>query len=600
MAGNITTSSLLKSASSRRAKIQDQQDALVAYEYSLSTKTYQDFLDYSKYLEGRIATTNDPSKVLSYTKNINSARSGYISNEIQRQSIDVIEGKATNTDKYNKMVGLYYQAVDAGNYDLAQSLHLQLNNLSVTIQNQMESAQRVAGTMAMNGVKTLDKLIKLITTDGEGLIALPNGDYVKGLKTLGKETTGKGETEYGYFQEAYDSLKVLNQIITDAYYAAGTQEAADKIASDYGSILDGTKKFKTAAGELTLPEIELAYRSALANNPLYSPAEVRNPTTGELEYKFQKNKIDDFIWVRNDDGTYNAVEATAKILSPYQKLNAKITDDGYFLGETGEEGVGITGEGEKVQSKTANTLRERLEAAGYTVVTDDNGNPVSENGKFTIALPNGEVVQATIQPDGSVRYFGQPGQFSGGQAGMYEIDIFSGQAREVAPDETSIFGTASKFGGLLSKPSDAGVNIIKSLSGVSQSSDKLFSPTSYISNIANDFTGLGSPVVGSNLQGTTQIIRQAEQRQEVLQALATAAQTTQPAQLFNLNQTPVQQFAQNGQPIRQLTVAQPVAAPRVSVAAPQPVKPITSVGVATPGRIGGVSVAGPQGKVTVR
>ena len=42
-------SSLLKSAAARRQKIQDQQDALVAYEYSQSAKTYDDFqLSYAK------------------------------------------------------------------------------------------------------------------------------------------------------------------------------------------------------------------------------------------------------------------------------------------------------------------------------------------------------------------------------------------------------------------------------------------------------------------------------------------------------------------------------------------------------------------------
>lgn len=634
MAGNISTGSLLKRASSlqqsaiaRANKIQDQIDAEIAYEYSLSSKTYEDFLAFSKHLESRIEKTTDPSKALSLTKAINSARSGYVSNEIQRRTIDVINGRGTNTDKYGKMVDLFYQAADAGNYDLAQSLQLQLGNLSITIQNEQEAAQRVAGTLAMNGVKTLDGLIKKLTKGEEGL-ELADGTLVKPLALLDSEVKANGETPGGYFKEAFDTVEAIRKVVEEAYYAAGSQEAADKILEKYEDTLDGTKGYVKVAGQsemLNRQDLQLAYQSAQANNPLYSPAQVRNPHTGKQEWLLQKNKVDDFVWTRDDEGRYEAVEVRAKVLSPYQTLKSKVTNEGYFLGDSGEEGVGIIGELDKngkpvrVRSKDSASIAERLESMGVTVVKDANGNPVDSNGKFTIALPDGSVVQATIQPDGNIRYFGAPNNYSEGTAGMYEINIFNRDAnleegspmfgRQVAPDETSIFGIESNFGGLVSKASDAGINIIKSLSGVSKNNGQLFGPNASISNVNNDFTGTGVAAVGGNLQGSTQILQKAEERQGVLEALQAAenqrlqkaeATRLQAAQAFNLNQTPVQHFAQNGQPIKQLAVRPLPAQPRLTVAAPQPTPRISGVVNATPGRITSVGTAGPQPRLTVR
>src|SRR5690349_8649910 len=128
-----STSSLLRSAESTQKRIRQQQDAEVAYEWGLSPKTYDDFVAYSGYIEGQAQKTSDPSELLSYRKTVDGARSAYTSNEIQRQSIDVLEGRITNSQKYERMVGLFNMALDNGAYDLAQNLNLQLDNLSVKI-----------------------------------------------------------------------------------------------------------------------------------------------------------------------------------------------------------------------------------------------------------------------------------------------------------------------------------------------------------------------------------------------------------------------------------------------------------------------------------
>lgn len=95
--------SLLKSAQSTQKKIRSQEEAEIAYEWSISQKTYDQYLQYKSYLDENAAKSSDPSEILSYRKKTNSAYSAYTSNEIQRQSINVIEGRGSNSDKYNSM-----------------------------------------------------------------------------------------------------------------------------------------------------------------------------------------------------------------------------------------------------------------------------------------------------------------------------------------------------------------------------------------------------------------------------------------------------------------------------------------------------------------
>lgn len=562
-------SSLLKSAQSRQQKIQEQQDALASYEYSQSAKTYDDFVTYQNYLNSKKTTTTDFSKALTYEKDIQSARSGYVSNEIQRQTINVIEGRSTNTQKYNQMTNLFYSAIDSGQYDLAQSLQLQLDNLSVTIQNEAESAQRAANTLAMNGVKTIGQLVKKVK-DGTDFIELPDGQVIKPLAMLGGEL--KGDKTANYFGESLRTIQLLQQVVSDAYSGASTQEAVDTLEEKYGDILTGTATFKTAAGSLSMQDIELAYRSELANNPIYNVETVRNETTGQTEYKLRKNKIDDFAWIRDDNGNYQAVQTRATVTSPNQTLSTQISNDGSILG------TGKNGEAVSINAGTGKLKRDESLSIGNRLANQGIKATQASDGTLDLILPSGESVKGAIQPDGSVRYFGEPGQYSGGSAGMYQIDIFTGKTREVAPDESSDFGQQSIFGGMLSKASAEGKSYLNKYYGNPTMARSIDVPNAKISTL-NDFSGTGLGVTSNLLQSaqfTQKTIADQQARATALQQVAQA----QNANINNLNTTPVRQFASNGQPVKQLTVAAPQAYTGTVVQAPK--QTITSVGVAKP------------------
>jgi len=143
-AGNV--SSLISSARSAYEREQTYQDQIAAYEWDLSAKTAEDHDKYVGYLTKRNKEleTRDPAKALTFASKINSTRSSFASKEIQRASIAVNYGQGTDSDKYNKMMGLYQNAVNNGDYDLAQNLEAQLGTLQIKIMNAQEAAANAA------------------------------------------------------------------------------------------------------------------------------------------------------------------------------------------------------------------------------------------------------------------------------------------------------------------------------------------------------------------------------------------------------------------------------------------------------------------------
>lgn len=592
MAG-ISTSSLLNSANARRVKIQQQEDDLVAFEYSLSAKTYADFQTYSNYLSDRQSKAPDASSQLTYTKAIVGARKGYISNEIQRANIDLVEGRSDNRGKYGKMVNLYYQALENNDYDLAQSLNLQLDNLSVKIQledqSKADAAQRVASTLASNGFNNLKDMVKQLKV-GLKEVTLANGKTVAPIKMIDNEL--KSGDFKNYFAALYDTTKAMQDLVGDAYNSAD-QETVNKFEQDdtLRDIINGDAKFGTATGHdgktksLSMQDIELAYRSAAANNPIYSVAKGVDPHTGKAAYSLKENKIDDFVWTRNDDGTYSATEARVTVSSPNQTLDTKITNEGYIVGKdkdgkdivnTGQTDKQGNFKGTKADVKDGDTIRNRLKAQGI----DANQN---NDGTLDLVLPNGTQTKGTVMPDGTLRYFGEAGQYSGDQAGLYEINLLTGSTREVAPDEASDFGNESIFGGLLSQPSAAGQNYVKNLFGLNPVKEvapvdlrhgqittigarPLLQAPGGI-RVGNDFSGTGSAVTSRLLQGANftsgNLLKEAQER--IRQAAAAENARLQAAPTFSLNTTPVRQTASNGAPVRQLTVSRPAPQPKVTV-----------------------------------
>lgn len=590
------TTSLLKSASSLRKKIQQQEDAEVAFNWANSAQTYDQFLEYSKFLETRQNQTSDPSQRLSYAKNIISARRSYTSNELQRQQMDIMEGRATTSDKMEAVKGLYYQAVDNEDFNLAQNLMTQWDGLSVKLQNEQEAAlkeyERTLKEGSTNAKKAVDGLMRSLEK-GVDDVTLPNGQKVTPLAAITDNFNETGDT-VAVMKAAQDTLEAIRGVVIDQYNHATNQEDIDKLEEKYGAGLkniDKELKVNIGGKNLTGQDVLNAVANEQFNNPAYSIEAVRNEATGRNEYKLKQNNVERLDYVRQFDEQGNEFFVPATIRTDQNDLmfgtsdqgrgiNTQITNEGAVIGSKGEINAG-TGSVERGQSQS---IKNRLEELGYIVTqSKEDGTTIK------IKLPNESVQRsATIQPDGSVRFYGDDGQLN--EIGLVDRNLGSdmepvitkaGETRVVSPEEISDFGTKSAFGGTLSQASAQGNRYISDILGKSKLDENV--PLSGSIRYGNDFSGFGSAVTSNLLQtagATKQQIKQEMDKRLMLQAQESAAAASaqlQASQTFNLNQTPVQQLTGQGILKKQLQVQPLAPAPRVVVAAPAPTARITGV-----------------------
>lgn len=602
-------SSLLKSASSIRDKIRTQQDALTAFQWESSAQTYDDFLAYSNYLEDRSSKTTDPSSMLTYQTKLRSARRSFTSNEIQRSQISIMEGRGDTQSKMNAVQNLYYQAVDNQDFNLAQNLISQWDTLSIKQQNEREAAIK---SYQAAGDKSFQKLTDSLTK-GVDDVTLPNGVKVTPLSQIARDLEQTGGSNVTW-KAAGDTLEALRGAIIDRYKNATTQDEVTKLEEKYGAGLQDLDKelgFTVGGKKLSAQDVVNAAANEEINNPIYSLKAIRNEVTGKNEFKLQENNIATQDYVRQVDANGQEYYVPATVRTDQnglffgqsdqgRGLKTQITDQGEVIGggtKTGQINLGTS----EVQRNESQTIENRLKELG--IVARQNGTTLS------IKLPGESVErQATVQPDGSIRYYDDQGKLiefglvdrNLGTSGM-PLLVPKGQVREVSPEEVSDFGKASAFGGMLSQSSAQGNRYVNDILGNVRPSP--------IGNLAgpirtgNDFRGYGTAVTSDLLQSaatTRQQIAEQQAKQAMIQAQADATARLQATPTFNLNQTPIQQLTSSGVMKRQLQVAAPTPQPRVYVA-PAPTQTISGVGVARPGTVSGVGVSsGSTRKVTVR
>lgn len=629
-----SVSSLLKSAESTRKKVRQQEDAIAAYQWESSAQTYDDFVEYSKYLNERATTSSDPSEALTYQGKVRSARRSFVSNEVQREQMAIMEGRGNTQTKMEAIRRLWDMAMENEDYNLAQNLVSQYDTLSIKLQNEQEQAAKDAqarmSDYVSNNKKAVDKLFKDLE-NGVNDITLPDGKQVTPLSAIARDIQKNGVDEQTW-QAAQDTMMAMRDMAIQQYNSATTQEEVDKLEQKYGPGLQDLDKqitFNFGGAKLSTQEVMDAYLNEQFNNPVYSvKAESKfNPATGkyENEYKLKENAVDRIDFARRINPQTGQeeympvnVRSTQDSLffgqsSVGRGLNAQITNEGQIVGNElkDKQGYGNVALGSnQVQRNDAMTIGERLKNLGVTVRQDGT--------TLAIQLP-GESVErrATIQPDGSIRFIGDDGNVKelslikkniGNNDNPYIVE--PGQVRDVAYDEISDFGTRSNFGGNIASMSKQGERYTQSILGNTNFTTPL--PTKAPIRVGNDFSGLGGPAMAGAFQGTTAVLqggattRQAleqkrieaeRQKQLMLQAEAQAAQI-QATPTFNLNQTPVQQLASNGALRQQLRVT-PLVTPKITrVSVAQPTQKISSVSVApTTQRVSGVSVAGPAPRI---
>lgn len=606
-------SSLLKSAQATQKKLRSQEDAYVAYQWENSAQTYDDYLEYSKYLNERVKTADDPSEALTYQTKLRSANRSYTSNEIQREQMKIMEGRGDTSTKMEAVKNLWQRAVDSGDFNLAQNLVSQWESLSIKMQNEQEAAAKAfASSAAASGGKVYSDMIKNLTK-GYDDVSLPNGEKVTPLAAIARALE-QGSDNPGIWKAAQDTMEALYGTVIDSYNNATSQEQIDKLEEKYGpglADLDKELKFSIGGKNLSAQDVINAAANAEFNNPIYSLKAERNETTGKNEFKLQENNVDRLDYARQIDENGQEYYAPLQVRTNMKDLffgqsdqgrglNTQLTNEGYVIGGN------VDGDNKQgnVNLGRSQMKRDETQSLGYRLKA--LGIQASQNGTtLKITLPGDGVERtATIEPDGSIRYYGDDGQLN-------EINVVgdrnigtnaapmpfrTGETRIVSPDEISDFSSPSAFGGDLSRASKQGERYTQSITGplntnLIPGNTKINVPTSrlFYQNPGNDFSGFGSAAGGAGLQGTSMLLQGAagtrkaieveRQRQVMLQKQREIALQASANQ-FNLNQTPVQQLASNGVLKRQLTVAAPQPYRRVYVAPPAPTPRITSTSVA--------------------
>lgn len=524
-----TVSALLRSAETRARRLRELEDSQIAFDWQQSAKTYEDFQAYSGYLESRLVGTADPAQQLGYQKSIASARSGYISNEIQRGSIDVIEGRGTNIDKYNRMLDLYYMARDHNQYDLATSMHLQLDRLSVTIQNEADATARArsAGTKA-------------------------NTDYIDQYK----EASGSYQDAIDQFVELYHTSKpqdfqgALNEYLKTLKMPAGTDlfGVVTHLASSAISILE--------EGVMNSPNVATRARLESAYNTLAKGNIVSLPTAGKGNISLSYRDLAESVGLAQ----YGQYPLTSRLTTQFNPETGRLEtvntfaeqpQTGFAYGrDTSGNPVLIPTYGAiKDDFKISGVMRNKadvnyevlLKEAGFDVVAQDGSLIVTPNTNSPVGFSvPGQAVQAFVGPDGKLQFIGGDGRLYN-----FNFDLQSGKfinVRESAPNPIVLFNERTALPFLSTLDPDA-------------------LPANAIGILGPDARGrIGQPATNIlQRAASVQFARAAEQLQK-------SANTQGGANAPGLTNAPAS---------ARLTIAQPAPGPRLQIAKAPPLPKLT-------------------------
>jgi hypothetical protein len=369
--GNTSASSLISAGASTAAKIQQYNDELQAYQWNSSAQTESDWQVYSNYLQGRIGNLNSTgnlssaSKALTLTSSLQSANRSYTSNTIQRESIGILEGTSSATDKQSAIVQMYQQAVANGDENLAQNLQQQYDTLNQQIQyDQQQAAVSYGNTVKANNIAQEQGYTDAADALSGALRELQNGFSEGGQK----ETTGK--------------LASLTDSITQALGAEGIELPKGSQVSN-GSVikaaLQGMVQLYGAAADIANVTEGQSDKLSQYKNDMQNLVDGKGINFGGQTFTLQGGNgtigVDEYI--ANPKMLYESTTGYNSDGTPIVGL-AKSAISGYALDKNGDIQPLYTGNGQTnysiAQKDDQTKMKADLQRAGFNVTTDNGGN----------------------------------------------------------------------------------------------------------------------------------------------------------------------------------------------------------------------------------
>lgn len=418
--GNTGVSSLVKSASTIGNEINTYNDTLQSIQFE-NNPTEENLQSYLSYLNGRVTgltssgSITDMTKALNLQQSMNSAVSKSTSFQIQNESIQVMSGNATSTDKYNYIVSAYQRAAAIGDSTLSQSLESQAYSLSQQIQYEVQASADAAKTLA---TANAGEQQSVATNLNESLKQLNNDIKNSGQKDMNstvqawvKANTGALEAmgvklpngaQPNYFDLVNGVAGAIYNAHVLAYQAAlpYSPQTAMTYLNQAMDLKNGVSTLPTLGGDLTSQEIQ----GAAANNAEYAYDQnsgklIQTKQTGYSGYDQNGNPVP----------TYSGNTKQTTFLTPQQttlmnKLGLQFSNN---APNATQKANGTTGVGNGVEVEATNTTPAWLQKV------------LGPNGVSNIySTDQGLVFEADGQ-DGGKSYY-TVAQDSKGLVGLYE------------------------------------------------------------------------------------------------------------------------------------------------------------------------------------
>lgn len=420
------TSSLLKSAASRRAAIQNEKNRIADMEWNLSAQTADDLKLYQDHYSAASQAAKSSDKI-TYQNKLLSATRAFRSNEIQRATINVLEGNMDNQGKQDMMVNLYKDAVDNGDYNAAQNLRQQIDSLQNTIMNEKVASMNTAKQMAEAGYTSVKAFVSDIKSGDANIMGGVSLNY---MNDLYRQVGPQGMEPYLAELGRRMGIPTPSFIDIANYYAEQTlanldvaaanlpADEAAKVMNDKAAYLNGSKKFSLPglSGDqgITYDDLVRAKESQInGSSPIIASMNAADGRPG-----FTKAPLANWTLVTDANGNplitanYVQPEANADITSALNAIDSQgrkvvtqsingITDKNtqYFKDANGKI---FDKDGKEVKNPNATYQDKMLSPEEALAAHAAQGFRVNTNG--TVDLPNDPSVPPELAGQKNVQY----------------------------------------------------------------------------------------------------------------------------------------------------------------------------------------------------
>lgn len=438
--GNTNVSSLVKSSMAAYAKQQEYNDSVRAYEYELSQKTPEDYKAYVSYLKDRQSKTTDPSKVLTFTKTMDSAYKSHRSSEIQRANLAINYGTGSLYDKRALLEKQFAEAVAIGDNSLAQTIELQRSNVDIQITNQQQAAasrataasEKAAGQKAQSYTEAIQDIERSMKGIGNALklndtVSIPVLD-ANGHPTGEMETTRVNSNNINQLMR--NAIMTKQSMLEDAIKTTGDPKGEWddklqelKVSSDYMKYHangefdmnamgmgrtamrwnNDKKEYEPKGVRAAGPSQELkdkngntVYKLDSNGNPTLIPETVEQATLGfDGKAKNGSNQTDTgqtLTWVRKDDQGHKYYEQAAISTDAAGVPMVSFMDKGHYVSmyvtskkrANGEEYIDFS---DKADPHNANLTSKAGIASHLNALMQDGSHTVGEAVKAVQGAP---------------------------------------------------------------------------------------------------------------------------------------------------------------------------------------------------------------------